>query len=176
MEKKTVAMIVKSTIFQRIFFAFAIFFIVLTYFISVTPDSFLVYGYFGVFLYNIFSTSLLIMPILVDRMDLFGIIFFSALGNVPNTSINYLVGNTSKNLYAHNKYATLLKHWMRKYGVIVVYLVAIVPLPVDINGLLAGYVGIPFKKYIVVNFLGRATSFLLAGLGIWTFSQILKLW
>lgn len=173
MEKKTAAKVVKSSAFKRIFFLLCILFIILTYFISVTPDSFLVYGYFGVFLFNIFATSILIMPILVERLDLFWVVFFSALGNIPNTSINYLVGNTSKRFFSTNSFVLLLKKWMERYGLLVVYLIAIVPLPIDINGLMAGYIGIPFKQYLLVNFLGRATSFLLAGLGVWTFTALI---
>lgn len=174
MEKKTAAKIVKSTFFKRIFLVLGIIFIILTYFISVTPDSFLIYGYFGVFLYNIFASSILIMPILLERMDLGWVVFFSALGNIPNTSINYLVGSTSKRLFSNNAFLQLLKKWMVKYGLIVVYIIAIIPLPIDINGLMAGYVGIPYKQYIVVNFLGRVTSFLLAALGVWTFAEATK--
>lgn len=173
MKKKTAAKIVKSTAFKRIFLLLGILFIILTYFISVTPDSFLVYGYFGVFLYNIFATSVLIMPILVDRMDLSWVIFFSALGNIPNTSINYLVGSTSKRFFSSNAFILLLKKWMERYGLIIVYLIAIIPLPIDVNGLMAGYIGIPFKQYLLINFLGRATSFLLAGLGVWTFTALI---
>jgi membrane protein YqaA with SNARE-associated domain len=174
MEKKTAAKLVKSTLFKRIFLVLGIIFIALTYFISVTPDSFLVYGYFGVFLYNIFASSILIMPILVEKMNLFWVIIVSALGNIPNTSINYLVGNTSKRFFSNNPFLLLIKKWMEKYGLIVVYLIAIIPLPIDVNGLMAGYVDIPYKKYILVNFLGRCTSFLLAGLGVWTFVQATK--
>lgn len=164
MEKKA-AKIVKSTIFKRIFAVFGLIFIALTYFVAVSPDTFIGYGYFGVFLFNIFSSSILIMPVLMERLSLFGIIFFSALGNIPNTSINYLVGDTSKRLFTKNSFVVLLEKWMEKYGLIVVYFIAIVPLPIDVNGLLAGYVGIPYWQYILVNFLGRATSFLLAALG-----------
>ncbi len=172
MDKKSAAQVVKSPVFKLIASVFGIIFLILTFFITLAPDTFSGYGYLGIFLFNIFNTSILIMPILLERFDLWGIVFFSALGNIPNTSVNYLVGDTSKRLFPHNSVITLLKKWMhKKYGLIVVYLIAIIPLPIDINGLLAGYVGIPFKWYILVNFLGRATSFLLAGLGVWTFAQ-----
>jgi membrane protein YqaA with SNARE-associated domain len=174
MEKKTAAKIVKSTIFKRIFLFLCILFIILTYFIAVTPDSFIAYGYAGVFFFNVFSSSILIMPILVEKMNLFWVVIVSALGNIPNTSINYLVGNTSKRFFSNNPIILLLKKWMVKYGLIVVYIIAIIPLPIDVNGLMAGYIDIPYKKYIAVNFLGRATSFLLAGLGVWTFTQATK--
>lgn len=173
MKKKTAAKVVKSTAFKRIFLLLGILFIILTYFISVTPDSFLVYGYYGVFFYNLFASSVLIMPVLVERMDLFGVVFVSALGNVPNTSINYLVGSTSKRFFISNPLVLLLKKWMERYGLIMVYLIAIIPLPIDVNGLMAGYIGIPFRHYLLANFLGRTTSFLLAGLGVWTFTALI---
>jgi membrane protein YqaA with SNARE-associated domain len=169
--KKQAASIFKSGIFRKCMIVLGILFIVLTYFISVTPNSFMKYGYAGVFVFNVVSSGLLILPILTKKLNIFLVVFFSALGNIPNTSVNYLVGNTSKSLFSNNPVIMKLKKWMERFGLFFVYILAIIPLPLDLNGLLSGYVGIPYKRYILVNFLGKITVFFLVIFGVITVSK-----
>jgi membrane protein YqaA with SNARE-associated domain len=164
--KQQAGKIVKSKYFKRISLGLGVLFIILTYVISVTPQAFLRYGYFGVFVFNIISSGLLLFPILVGKFNVLLTILVSALGNIPNTTVNYLVGNTSNHLFSKNTIIVTLKHWMERFGLIVVYILAVIPLPIDLNGLLSGYVGIPYKKYILVNFLGKLTVFTLVALGV----------
>jgi membrane protein YqaA with SNARE-associated domain len=166
MVKEKAAKVVKSGIFKKIFIGLGVLFIILTYFISVKPDMFLKYSYAGVFVFNVISSGLLLMPAIATKLNVFLLVLVSALGNIPNTSINYLVGNTSKNLFSKNPIILTLKKLMERFGLLVVYLLAIVPLPVDVNGLLSGYVNVPYKKYILVNFLGKVTIFALVATGV----------
>jgi membrane protein YqaA with SNARE-associated domain len=172
--KKKTAGIVKSKFFKVASIVLGILFIILTYFISISPDSFLQYGYAGVFVFNVISSGLLIMPVLVDKLNIFLVVLVSAFGNILSTSINYLVGNTSNHLFSKNPIVIMLKKWMERFDLFIVYILAIVPLPLDVNGLLSGYVGIPYKRYIFVNFLGKVTVFLLVAFGIITVSQTMK--
>lgn len=173
-KKKKAAKVVKSSIFRWVFLSLGVLFVILTFIISITPDSFLKYGYFGVFIFNVVSSGLLIIPVLVAKMNIFLIVLVSALGNIPNTSINYLVGNTSNHLFSRHPVVLKLKKWMEKFGLIIVYILAIVPMPLDVNGLLSGYVGIPYKQYILVNFLGKITVFALVAYGVISIANILN--
>lgn len=173
-EKKQAAKVVKSNTFQWIFGAFGILFIILTYFIAVTPDSFLAYGYPGIFFYNVFSSSLLIMGVLVEKFNLYLVVLFSALGNIPNTSVNYLVGYSSKSLFSNNPIILKLKKWMERFGLWVVFVLAVIPFPIDINGLLSGYVGIPYRKYIMVTFLGKLLILYLVAIGVVNFAKAMS--
>lgn len=172
-EKKKAGKVVKSGIFKKAFLVLGILFVILTFFISVTPDSFIKYGYAGVFVFNVVSSGLLIMPVLVKKLNIFLVILVSALGNIPNTSINYLVGNTSTNLFSHHPLVVKLKKLMERFGLAIVYILAIIPLPLDVNGLLSGYVGIPYKRYVLVNFLGKVTIFSLVVFGIINISKFI---
>jgi membrane protein YqaA with SNARE-associated domain len=172
--KKSVQKIVTSETFKKIFTVFGIIFVILSYFITVQPSTFLQLSYFGVFLYNTINSGLLIMPVLTEKMNLWLVILASALGNIPNTSINYLVGNSSNRLFSGNKYIGYAKKFINKFGLLAVYILAILPLPLDVNGLLSGYMGIPYKKYILVNFLGKVTIFFLVGMGIITLTETLR--
>lgn len=166
--KQKAAKLVSSNKFRTIFTIFGILFVVLTYFISIQPKSFLQFGYVGVFFFNVISSGLLLMPTLTPKMNIILLILVSSLGNIPNTSVNYLIGYSSKHLFSGNKYIGIAKTFISKFGLFAVYILAILPLPLDVNGLLSGYMGVPYKKYILVNFFGKVTIFLLVGLGIWT--------
>jgi membrane protein YqaA with SNARE-associated domain len=161
--------LIHHPLFRKVLSGIALFFVVLTYFISVTPDSFIKFGYAGIFVFNALSSGLLLIPILLEKFNLYALIFVSALGNIPNTSINYLLGATSSSLFGNNPLIGKAKLLLRKFGLVVVYAFAVIPFPIDINGLLSGYVGIPYLQYIAVNFLGKLTIFLLVGLGVLSF-------
>lgn len=166
--------LVVSQKFQTGYKILGVLFIILTYFISVSPNSFLKFGYIGVAVFNMISSGLIVMPILVKKLNLFGVILSSSLGNAVNTSINYLVGYSSSSMFSGNSAVNWLKDCMKKYGLVAVFILAIIPLPLDVNGLLSGYLGFSYKRYILVNFLGKVVVFFLVGLGILTLPKFLN--
>lgn len=172
--KEKVRTIVIHPWFKRTFTGMSIIFIIATYFISLAPDSFLKLGYAGVFLFNAISSGLLLIPVLVKKLNLPGVVLASALGNIPNTSINYFVGTSTNSLFSKVPIITTVKNLMARFGLIVVFLLAITPTPFDVNGLLSGYLGISYRKYILVNFLGKLTLFTLVGLGMITLTKALN--
>jgi membrane protein YqaA with SNARE-associated domain len=173
MQEKVKSAVATNT-FQTGYKILGILFIILTYFISVSPDAFLKFGYLGVFLFNIVSSGLVIMPVLTEKFNVAGVIFFSALGNILNTSVNYFIGATSTTLFSGNQIVGKLKKFVDRFGLFAVFILAILPMPLDVNGLLSGYMGVDYKKYIAVNFLGKVVVFALAGLGVITFSEVTK--
>ena len=74
-------------------------------------------------------------------------------------------------MFEGNKVFLKAKEWMKRFGLFFVYALAIIPLPLDVNGLLAGYLGVSYKKYIAVNFLGKLTIFSLVAFGIISFAK-----
>ena len=166
--------IATSNWFKKGLTILGIIFVILSFFITLQPDTFLTLGYGGVFLYNMINSGLIIMPAIGTKLNLWLVILCSALGNIPNTSINYFIGNSSNRLFSGNKYIGYAKNFIRKFGLLGVYVLAILPLPLDVNGLLSGYMGIPYKKYILVNFLGKLTVFALVGIGVITLSDTLE--
>jgi membrane protein YqaA with SNARE-associated domain len=158
MEEKAVN-IVQTDVFRKMFTIIGIFFICTTPFISLNPDTFSEFSYLGVFIFNIVSSGLLILPALSAKFNIPLLITTSALGNVLNTSVNYFVGYSSTHIFSHNPLVIKAKKFIKRFGLLAVYILAIVPLPLDVNGLLSGYIGVPYKKYLLVNFLGKITIF-----------------
>lgn len=171
-KKRKLAEIAASKPARRIMLGLGILFIILTFFIAVTPDSFLKFGYPGIFAFNTISSGLLIFPIIAKKFNIFGVVLASALGNALNASINYLVGYASSGSFAALPFVTTLKKWMKRFGLIIVYILAVTPLPLDVGALLSGYLNISYRKYILVNFLGKVTLFLLVSLGVISFAKI----
>lgn len=166
--------VVLSRVFRRFLLIVGCLFVLLTAFLSLNPDPFLRFGYMGVFVYNLVGSGLLLIPVVSHRLNLFFLILFSALGNVANTSLNYFIGSNSTTVVTKIPHVDKAKTFLKHFGFIGVYTLAIVPLPIDLNGLLSGYLGVPYRWYIVVNFLGKVTIFLLVGLGILSFSNLFR--
>ncbi|CAN5194122.1 hypothetical protein BH09PAT1_BH09PAT1_3100 [soil metagenome] len=157
---------VRSPLFQHVYKVLGVLFIVVTYFVTVSPNSFIKFGYIGIVVFNILSSGLLILPVLLHKFNIVGVILASSLGNVVNTTVSYLLGASSTRLFSKNKLVGALKSLMKRYGLLAVFVIGVLPLPIDINGLLSGYLEISYKKYIVVNFLAKVTTFVLFALGI----------
>jgi len=174
MKKAQLAEYIASPLFRKVFGVLGILFIILTYFISINPGSFLGFGYFGIFVFNVVSSGLLLLPLVVGKFNIIGIVVVSSLGNIINTSINYVVGHSSSRMFSHLPFINSLKKFVKRFGLVAVYVLSIVPFPIDINGLLSGYLEIPFRHYILANFLGKLTVFLLAGLGLLSFTSFFQ--
>lgn len=166
--------IVTAGWFQKTLRLLGIIFIVATFFITVKPDSFLRFGYAGIFAYSIVGPGLVIVALLAQKVNLLFLILFAALGSCINTSITYAVGNGSNTILGNKKPVIKLRDLVKKYGLIAVYVLAAIPTPFDVNGLISGYLGIPYRRFVVAAFLGRTTSYLLVGLGVFTFLRIIQ--
>jgi membrane protein YqaA with SNARE-associated domain len=162
---ETAEEVVQSNSFRKSFTILGVFFILLTPFISLHPDTFVALSYPGVFIFNMLSSGLLILPALSQKLNIPLLVIASALGNIVNTSVNYFVGYTSNTLFSGHKNVMKVKYFLQRFGLYAVYFLAIAPFPLDINGLMSGYIGIPYKQYILVNFLGKLTLFLLVAGG-----------
>lgn len=165
--------IILSQTFRYVLIVIGCVFVILTAFLSIKPDPFLKFGYVGVFIYNMIGSGLLLFPTVSQKLNLFLLIFFSALGNIANTSLNYVIGKNSTTVLAKVPYTDKAKTLLKHFGLLGVYILAILPLPVDVNGLLSGCLGLPYRSYIVVNFLGKVTIFLLVGFGILSLTNFL---
>lgn len=145
--KQRLQQIVTNPFFRYIFLGLTILFVISTVFINVNPKGFIKYGYLGIFVFNIVSSGLLIIPTLSPKFHLLPLVLVSGLGNGVNTSINYLVGSSGKSYLVKVSFLQKIKTWLKRFQIIVIYLLAILPLPLDVNGLLSGYTGVSYKKF-----------------------------
>jgi membrane protein YqaA with SNARE-associated domain len=157
--------IIHSKLFKTTSKVLGVIFLILTVLVAVQPDSFAKFSYPGIFIYNVLGSGFVIIPLLASKMNVAALAFSSGLGNCVSTSINYFVGNSSHGVFANITFVSTIKNLMKKFGFAAVYVLAMIPLPVDIVGLLAGYLDFPYKQYVMWSFLGRVTVYFLIGYG-----------
>jgi membrane protein YqaA with SNARE-associated domain len=110
------------------------------------------------------SMALVINPIIVA--------ISGAIGSTLGESVGYYSGYVGKNIidFDSNK----LAKWVKKYGTPVVFVFAVIPLPLfDIIGLASGYLRIKLYKFLIACFLGKVIKMLVYSIGANYFAQYL---
>lgn len=166
MNKEKWARFFDSKGFKRTIFIFGIVFLFLTTLISTQPEPFLKFRYFGVFVFNLFGPGTLLIPTLSKYMNVFLLAFSSACGMSLNDSLSWYIGSYSHEIIPHSRKMERIEKSVNKYGFSALFIWSLIPIPYDFIGLVAGYLGFSYRKFILPAFLGKFVRFLLLGLGI----------
>lgn len=153
-----------KTFKEACFFLGTIFFI-LTLFITLDPQPFLRFGYLGVFVFNLFGPGTLLIPTLAKIMNIPMLAATAALGMMFNDSVAWLIGNTGQVFIGKPQKLVKIQKTIEKFGLWALFFWSLIPIPYDIVGLVAGYLNIPYKKYILPTFSGKFVRFILMGYG-----------
>ena len=86
-----------------------------------------------------------------------------------NDSIAWIIGNSGKAVVDRPVKLKKIEHSIEKYGIFAIFFWSLIPFPYDIIGLVAGYLGLSYVRYIIPTFLGKFIRFTLIGLGILSF-------
>ncbi len=141
-----------------------------TVFITIDPRPFIRFGYFGVFIYNLFGVGTITVALLANQMNVYLLAFVSAWGNTFNDSVSYIVGKSADNLISKHKHAAKVQENLEKYGMFYLFFFSLIPFPYDFIGGVVGYLHYPYKKFMMATFLGKVTRFILIGWGINAFN------
>ena len=131
------------------------------------------YGYPGIFLFSILANATIIIPMP-------GVIFTSAMGAIFNPwwvalaagsgaaigeLSGYLAGLSGRELISKSKTSDQVEFWVKKYGGLAIFLLALIPNPLfDIAGLTAGALKMPLYKFMVYLLLGKILKMLIFAL------------
>jgi membrane protein YqaA with SNARE-associated domain len=131
------------------------------------------YGYAAVFLVGLISNATLILPVP-------GLAVSSVMGGVLNPWVVGVVGGVSQALGELTGYMAgysgqtwvdenwtydRLVHWIQRYGVPVIFVLAVVPNPVfDVGGVIAGALRFPLWKFLASCTAGKVIKNLLFAL------------
>lgn len=144
------------------------------------------FGYFGIFLVSLISSSTLFIPFpiysiliplsLALNLNPFLFLISSSLGLALGEMVSYFIGAGSESILRKkiekNKTYKKLLVYFKKPGFLVVFVFAFLPLPFDIVGILCGILKYDFKKFLISTFLGKFLKISLlyfAGLSIENF-------
>jgi len=127
------------------------------------------FGYPGIFLVSVLSNATLILPVP-------GVLFTSAMGAVFNPFwvaiaagsgaalgeiTGYLAGFSGQAVVENKVWYDRLTHWLKKYGDITIFVLAVIPNPVfDIAGITAGMLKMPLWRYLLWSWLGKIVKML----------------
>jgi len=133
------------------------------------------YGYAAVFLVGLVSNATLILPVP-------GLAVSSVMGGVFNPWIvglvggvgqalgeltGYMAGYSGQTLVDENPIYDRLTRWMQRYGVVTIFVLALIPNPVfDLGGMAAGTLRFPLWKFMASSIAGKVIKnigFALAG-------------
>ena len=133
------------------------------------------YGYAAVFLVSLISNATVILPVP-------GLAVNSVLGGVFNPWIvglvggagqalgeltGYMAGYSGQTWVDENRTYDRLARWIQRYGILVIFALAVIPNPVfDVGGMIAGALRLPLWKFLAGCAIGgiiKNTVFALAG-------------
>jgi membrane protein YqaA with SNARE-associated domain len=122
------------------------------------------YGYAAVFIVGLVSNATLILPVP-------GLAISSVMGGVFNPWIvgivggvsqalgeltGYMAGYSGHTLVEKNKTYERVDRWMQRYGVLTIFVMAVIPNPVfDVGGIIAGAMRFPVLKFLASCTVGK---------------------
>ena len=143
------------------------------------------YGYAAVFLVGLISNATLILPVP-------GLAVSSVMGGVFNPWIvgivggvgqalgeltGYMAGYSGQTWVDENRVYDRLTQWMQRYGVLAIFVLALVPNPIfDVGGMVAGALRLPLYKFLASCTAGKVIKNILFALaGYYGIEALLKL-
>jgi membrane protein YqaA with SNARE-associated domain len=166
MNREKLIKFLRSKNFKKITLVLGVIFLVLTGLISFKPEPFLQFGYLGVFIFSLFGAGTFLVFSLSRYMNIFGLAGAIALGTALNDSVAWLIGNSGESIVPRSSKTQGIEKSVQKYGVFALFVWSLLPVPYDIIGLIAGYLGISYKRYVIPTFLGKFVRMILIGGGI----------
>lgn len=139
------------------------------------------WGYIGLFLVGFFASAAMFAPVpglvvlaasaRVLNPFLAGMVFAVAasLGELSG----YLVGSSGRGIVNRTKWHTRVEGWMRKYGGFTIVILGFIPnVLIDVAGLVAGALKMPWYHFLFFVFLGKVPKSLLITYGVGWFMQL----
>ena len=146
-------------------------------------DELKAYGYWGAFIISLTFNATVILPA-------GNILILSALGAIlPSATIvglaggagaaigettSYLAGYSGHGLVANSRLYNRVEGWMRRWGVLTIFIFSLVPFVFDLAGIAAGVLRFPFWKFLLLCWLGRTLLYIGVALaGAWGWEAVL---
>ena len=141
------------------------------------------YGYLGAFLISLIANGTIILP-MPGLLLLFAlgasfnpllIGLASGLGGAFGEMTGYLAGVSGRGVLQDNRAYINAAGWLKKWGMAVIFLFTVTPLPVDVVGIAAGALRYPVWKFLLACFLGKAILYSgMAYAGAWGWETVIN--
>ena len=134
------------------------------------------YGYLGAFLVSLIGNATVLMPLAVlPMLGAIGVFLYPGTGPAGPVIValiggvgacigelsGYMLGYSSRAVIRNNKLYLKLVGWMRRWGALAVFTIALFPFFFDLAGMAAGVLRLPLWKFILACWLGRTLNYLI---------------
>lgn len=143
----------------------AVIFYLLAFVIAFAPEPFLRFGYWGIFVYNLFGPGTFLVPTASRHFAVFGVALVTALGMAINDSVSWLAGKNGDVVFPRGRRVERIEGGIKKFGPWALFFWALIPFPYDFIAIIAGYLKMPFWRFLLPTFFGRLLRFLGLGFG-----------
>jgi membrane protein DedA with SNARE-associated domain len=134
------------------------------------------YGYLGTFFLSLGTNATIILPMPSILMILplgatFNPLYIglaAGLGGAIGEMTAYVAGYTGRGLWQDNPNYIKAVGWLKKWGMLIVFVFAATPMPLDIMGIAAGNLRLPAWKFFLPAWPGKTIKYVaLAYAGYW---------
>jgi len=142
------------------------------------------YGYLGAFLVSLVSNASIILPVpgiivlfaLGATLNPVLVGLAGAAGGVIGETTGFVFGYSGRGVVRGSRLYARAEKWMRRWGGWAVFVFAVVPIPVvDIAGVVAGALGFPLWKFLLVVWVGKSLKYVaLVSAGAWGWDALLR--
>jgi len=133
------------------------------------------YGYPGLFLFSLLANASVLIPVpslvlpymLGAVFNPWGVALAAGSGAALGELTGYLAGWSGKAVIEDSRRYTQIQEWMARYGGLVIFVLAYLPLPLmDLAGIAAGATRMPVSRFLFWCLLGKILKMLtVAALG-----------
>ncbi len=136
------------------------------------------YGYPGIFLINLIGNATIFFPAPAfaavfaagSAMNPIALGIVAGLGSALGEMTGYLAGVGGRSVIENRELYDQLEAWMRKAGVLAIFVLAVIPNPAfDVGGMVAGALRMPVYRFLLACWAGKSIRLgliALAGLAI----------
>jgi membrane protein YqaA with SNARE-associated domain len=132
------------------------------------------YGYLGVFLISVLLNATIVLPAgnflvlaamgaVLPSATLVGLA--GGIGAAIGELTGYAAGYSGQAIVARQRVYTRLKEWVRKWGMLTIFVLSVVPIIFDLAGIAAGALRLPLWKFFIACWLGRTILYLIIAWG-----------
>ena len=141
------------------------------------------YGYLGAFLISLTFNATVILPAgnivilsalaaILPSAVMVGLV--GGIGAAIGESTGYIAGYSGRAMVEKRRMYHRVEGWVRRWGAIVIFLFALLPLIFDLAGIAAGVLRFSFWKFFIICWLGRTILYVLVSLaGAWGWETLL---
>ena len=146
-------------------------------------DELKAYGYLGTFLISLVLNATVILPVgtfavvatlgaTLPSATLVGLV--AGVGAAIGEITGYMAGYSGRSIVQRRKIYARLEGWVKKWGALAIFILAIVPFLFDLAGMAAGALRLPFWKFFLACWLGRTILYIgMAWAGAWGWEAVL---